>query len=152
MSERIGEVEFDRPEDERHATIWAAAGYDGDDPVEITRDEARALAAVLTAYADSPDPGPGAPYPLPKPLTPEESDALWRSWRDNVSRGFAEKLDAGLHQAAGSSLGNGALIPRMTLGIETTRVRLGLCDNCGGDGRVFGGMVRCPACDGDGVR
>jgi hypothetical protein len=156
VTEHIGDVTFDRPEDERHATIHAAAGWEGDDPVDLTREQARALILVLAEYATSPDPGPGAPYPLPKPLTPEESDALWRSWMDQVSGAFAEKLDAGLADAGrfgSTDLGNGTLVPRITRGIETTPVpgSLGrVCPWCAGNGRVLGGS--CPQCSGVGYR
>jgi hypothetical protein len=59
-----GEVELTRGPGQRHASLEAGISHDEILAAELTRLEARALAAALLAYAETPDPGPGAPYPM----------------------------------------------------------------------------------------
>jgi hypothetical protein len=94
-----GPVAFSRSAYQRHAEIEAGnVDVCGDIySVEITRAEARRLAAALLEYADSVDPGPGAPYPLPRPITYEEEVEHYQRWNDLIvepmRQAFAATLD-----------------------------------------------------------
>lgn len=88
-----GDIEFTRGPAERHASLNAGISRDEILDAEITRAEARALAAALLAYADTPDPGPGAPYPMTEDFARFVDHSSLHP-HDSIFVGFAQPQEA----------------------------------------------------------